>query len=258
MESKSEEERSNSKNNETIQNWREIIDSVEGGVMIFSVSPQDQSVQLVDCSRGVQTLMQRDMKQLREMTEEKMFEHIVFEDDRKGALRVFYNVAKTGIPDTAVCRISLPNHSLMWIGGEMSRVMTEDGKILIVSALQKLVSDTELYRGILDTSESMIQVCDRNTHEIYFANSAAIQFAGNPDHDFTEKKCYEYFMHRKSPCEFCNFKNSKPGVEEVKESTLDCGRTLRMKGRSLFWHDKEVIIEFADDVTASKEFEDAY
>ncbi|MEG1781686.1 MAG: EAL domain-containing protein [Oscillospiraceae bacterium] len=68
-------------------------------------------------------------------------------------------------------------------------------------------------QDILDSISDGIYACDKDTHEMIYANKSLCNFMGVTQSACRGKKCYEVLMNRTSPCEFCSL--SKTPKETV-------------------------------------------
>lgn len=114
---------------------------------------------------------------------------------------------------------------------------------------------TELYRELLNCSDTMIQVSDFQTREILYANRAAIDFAGRAPNGMAGKTCYEFLFGRSSPCPFCQL--CRCGETEGQRDVVLSDRCYLMNFRQISWNGRDAFIEYMRDITTARKYAEA-
>lgn len=102
---------------------------------------------------------------------------------------------------------------------------------------------------ILDFVSEAVYVADFETDELLFINKAAQKMAGITGENYRGKKCYEYLMHRNSPCPFCQKleMTDKPIVRNF--VFPENGGVYQLSGKRLNWNQRATHIEYVKDIT---------
>lgn len=120
---------------------------------------------------------------------------------------------------------------------------------------EELRVERDKFKGIISSLSEGLDIIDKN-YRICFQNKPLRDRFG----DLTGKTCYEVYMGRQNPCEFCKLKKA-----------LKTGKTQKMKGKAPDGKYYEVtttpfkdvdgetkVIEFVRDTTAQKQREEEY
>ena len=111
--------------------------------------------------------------------------------------------------------------------------------------------ETGVYQDIIMDSPTAIYVCDCASCELLYINSSARALCGLGEEPILGRKCYEAFMHRDSPCPFCERGRLEPGVFYSRSyKSQITGRTFILTGKRLSWNGKDAHIEYVTDDTA--------
>lgn len=106
------------------------------------------------------------------------------------------------------------------------------------------------YKAILDQLEEVIYVCDVESHELYYMNTAAKRFTGI--NDYEGKKCYRVCRKLNSPCEKCDYHllNTEKFVTVNSENGV-MGSKMLLRDKLIHWNGKTARLEAAYDLMAA-------
>lgn len=92
-------------------------------------------------------------------------------------------------------------------------------------------------------------MCEKNTYNLIYANKEVRNnIAGSQN--YKDTKCYEYIMHRDSPCKNCIQKYMKEGKAEYSEfRDTRTGRIYFVKEKLIKCNDRDVMIKYLSDET---------
>jgi PAS domain S-box-containing protein len=117
------------------------------------------------------------------------------------------------------------------------------------------MQDLELLKSIFNGIEEIIYVCDPETHELLFVNSAFKRITGEIP---TGSKCHKVLQNRETPCPFCTntiIFHDKPGHAHVWEfQNQVTGRWYRCSDKAIPWAGGRMVrFELATDITDYKD-----
>jgi len=109
----------------------------------------------------------------------------------------------------------------------------------------------ELYKQIIDRDYQRINVIDADTLELLYANEASTNYAVEKGAPYEGTKCYKYFYDREEQCENCPMKDGNGHKSFVVEREYD-GKIDMIHSSVSKWKDKNVYIEYIEDITNKK------
>ncbi|MEG1275654.1 MAG: diguanylate cyclase, partial [Ruthenibacterium sp.] len=126
-------------------------------------------------------------------------------------------------------------------------VLSVYGEETSAQSISTWLDDTQ---SILNAISNSIYVCDKETHNLIYANDSLCSLMGVTREDCKGKKCYEVLMHRTKPCDFC----SMPTMEEGKTYTRlfrmpSSAQVFLMHGENINHNGTLLHLEVAVDVT---------
>ncbi len=158
----------------------------------------------------------------------------------------------------------------LWFSMTLSPIFDKDGKVSAVLTTGRdityrkriedaLDAERRQLLSIFDSIDEIVYVADPRTHEVLFANKAALETYGA---GILGKKCYRTLHGAKRPCEFCT--NSRIFGENLGKSYIwlfrnqKNNRYYRCIDRAIRWPDGRVVrYEMAIDITERVEAERA-
>ena len=127
--------------------------------------------------------------------------------------------------------------------------MMEDRPVFMCSFTNSSV-ETDIYQGIINHTDSMIYVSDRDSYQVLYANKASRIASGNQDEVLYGKKCYEYILNRTSPCEDCLMKKAKEN-QSVNIVRFNAQKQIweHVYGEFVDWCGHRGFVQHIEDVT---------
>lgn len=114
------------------------------------------------------------------------------------------------------------------------------------------------YKNIIDETNQMIQVSNKDTFEMLYANRPAIEYAKHSKSAYKGRKCYEYMMGRKEQCPFCPLRELPKG-QDSQITEMDNGtQVFTVKTKLLKWEGQDAFAEYATDITPIKRAQERY
>ncbi|MEG1263916.1 MAG: EAL domain-containing protein [Clostridia bacterium] len=104
--------------------------------------------------------------------------------------------------------------------------------------------------NVLNAIDDIIYLCDKQTHELLYANACACKFAGVTLETYRGRTCHDVFMHKSVPCEFCALaKMSEDAVYTRLFRVPNTSQIFLMRGRDIPRDGTVMHLELAVDAT---------
>jgi len=150
----------------------------------------------------------------------------------------------------------------LWFSMTLSPIFDQDGSVSAVLTTGRdityrkriedaLDAERRQFLSIFDSIDEIVYVSDPNSHELLFANKAAISTFGD---EILGKKCYHTLHGKRRPCEFCTNDRifgenlGKPYIWVFKNEKNN--RYYRCIDRAIRWPDGRMVrYEMAIDIT---------
>ena len=178
---------------------------------------------------------------------------LVVPDDMKGFAAAIQKCIATKKQFSYSWRARNPEQEFVWLFGTTSYLGELDGCPVMLSSFGASSQEMNLYKDIIDTSDTMAFVSDRDTYEMLYANRAARDYAGGTGVHMLGKTCYEYIRGRAEPCENCCI-NADGGLK-----ASSCTRFSPLRGtwetvtsKRISWGGRNAVIHYIQDITKSK------
>ena len=177
---------------------------------------------------------------------------LVVRDDMQGFAAAIRECIATKKQFSYSWRARNPEQEFVWLFGTTSYLGELDGYPVMLSSFGVSSQEMNLYKDIIDTSDTMAFVSDRDTYEMLYANRAARDYAGGPGVPMLGKTCFAYIRGRAEPCENCCI-----GAGGMKSS--QCTRFSPLRGKwetvtskPISWGGRNAVIHYIQDITKSK------
>ena len=185
--------------------------------------------------------------------------NFVEEQDQAGLMDVINSCILTGEPFEYYWRIKRIKAEAGWVHAEGSICGVMDGKPVIMVVYNSLSEDNDFYQAVIDGTQSMVYVCDRNTYDVLYVNRAAREDMNDVSNDSLARKCYRYIHGKDEPCEDCIMKcgNDKGQFDRIEFNEFH-QKWEHQTGRNIIWAGHEAIVQFISDVTELKKLQQLY
>ena len=133
---------------------------------------------------------------------------------------------------------------------EIDKALQADWKDGQIKLSETKSMPQELLAELADESMTAICVADYETDELLYLNKAAKEVLHVKDAIQTGQKCYEYLMHRDTPCPFCH--KSMFCEETFRENVIRFpfnGRQYKINSKIITWGVRRVHVHYITDVT---------
>ena len=176
---------------------------------------------------------------------------VVYHRDKKKVREIFQKCLKENGACDTIFRLQHKDGGVVWVQALAEGMGCEDECPVLHVVFNNVSKHIALYNDVLDESDQMIHLSDRNTYEVLYANTAAAKNTGREPGSYLGKTCYEWLAHRYSPCVGCHAHDSgicEKGAVWGRHSDVN-GRYYTIKTTALDWQGRAVIIEYITDNT---------
>ena len=157
---------------------------------------------------------------------------------------------------TAIFRVFHKIKGFAWIHVIVKLLGTYQGKPLVLGAFSDVTSILSASNLLLDNSNQLIYVIERDTYDLLFANAVAQK--DKPSFLKMGQVCYEYVRGNTAPCPNCIIKQIK-GEEPLNAEWYDsqCNKYFEVKAVPMTFFGKKAYAFFINDLFYHKELERA-
>ena len=147
-------------------------------------------------------------------------------------------------------RVVHPRQGFIWVHGSASYCGEYGGCPVLLVTYGTDLTEVDLYKDVVDNSQTMAYVCDCSTYEILYANKAAMEYWGHADAPPLGLACYSYIHGRTAPCEDCFMKTVRPGEMFSRDRFNEYrGVWERLSGKCITWCGRCAFIQYITDIT---------
>jgi|GEM_PF-1965374 len=150
-------------------------------------------------------------------------------------------------------RVKHKTKGYVWVHARCRQIGTMDSWPVILANFSNTSSEAEFYSSILDSSDTMVMVSDRDTYDILYINQITADYFDVDYDSVYEVPCYVSFNGRTEPCEWCPVKEMKEGefnAYEHYDRKRRCWR--RIKTRFINWCGYDAFVHYIEDITEQK------
>ncbi|MCI2049760.1 MAG: ATP-binding protein [Lachnospiraceae bacterium] len=185
----------------------------------------------------------------------------VIPEDRPLFWKNIENCIRSGGQMNHYWRIRHPQFGYLWVHGNALCCGELDGYPVLIVTYGDDSNEISLYKDVVDNSQTMVYVCDRQSYEVLYANRAARTYGGG-DKNQPGCTCYSYIHDRTAPCEDC-FMNTMKRDDLLSRDRFNKkhGTWEHLSGKYITWCGHDAFIQYIQDVTefrtVKKKLEDA-
>jgi len=174
----------------------------------------------------------------------------VIPEDLPDLMRKIEDCIRTRRPMNHYWRVIHPQQGFIWVHGNACYCGELDGDPVLFVTYGTDLTEVDLYKDVVDNSQTMAYVCDCKTYEILYANKAAIEYGGNVDTHPLGLACYSYIKGKSSPCEDCIMKTVNHG-EMISYDRFNehKGTWEHLNGKYINWCGRSAFIQYITDIT---------
>ncbi|RGZ01586.1 PAS domain-containing protein [Clostridium sp. AM58-1XD] len=224
-----------------------LIKAMNGGTMICRVTGGRYIPTYL--SPGIGSMTGFTKQELKEIISSSI-ETIIYPKDREKLFSALHRAVENRESVQEDYRVRHVDGHFVWVTGIFQGIGEEDGDPLLRCIFTSLSNQFELQNNILDGTDTGVYVIDPDTYELCLANDGAFRIMNLPVSDYEGKKCFEVFGNKQSPCDHCMLKEGNEEHKEMYIPWLD--KTMTMSVKKARWMDRDVLIEYLNDITIQK------
>jgi PAS domain S-box-containing protein len=242
---------------ERMEITKEILEHYE------AFSPVDTAIYHVNGTALETLFLSSNIPALLDMTREEYLQitkkdamDLTIPQDRAGLLKATLECVKNGTHLDYYYRVYHKTFGFDWVhvDAHVCGIMGEGAVIL--ARFANLTKEGGIYQEILNQSERMILVIDRNTHEILFANRAAQSSRRLQGKSILNVTCHGFLRNQDEPCRECIICSGDPeGIKDHIEFDEKNRKWNRISGKMISWCGHEAMMMYVMDITDEKESE---
>ena len=223
-----------------------LVKNIPGGIAIYKIGKQIRSVYF---SEGVASLSGRTSDEARAWGKGDLLENTIHQDDLARARAAVYDAVPKGLPVEFTYRMKHKNGSYVWVQVSAVKISEDEGCPLYYAVYTKLPDEAELYKRITDDSSTGVFVCDVDSCKLIYANEAVLSLLGSGG-NYKGRRCYEFLLGRKTPCEHCHISQLTGNQCLTKEFYLaDRDLCFIVRGKLANAYGRPVHIEYVTDIS---------
>lgn len=212
---------------------KEIGELFPGTVAIYRAN--GDSLETLYASDELPSILGMDPEEYHSISGQNAID-IIIPEDRKKVIAALRSCIDGTVPYPDIFyRVYNKKMDVDWVHLRAKKIGILDGGPVFVCSFTNASVETDIYQGIINHTNSMIYVSDRDSYEILYANNASRKAGGENEKVLFGTKCYEYILNRTSPCEDCL-------MNQVKEN--QCVNVTRYNAQKKIW--EHVYGEFVD------------
>lgn len=175
---------------------------------------------------------------------------MVIPEDLPDLMSALTGCIRTRKPMSHTWRVKHSHQGFLWVHGNASYCGERDGEPVLLVSYGTDINEMDLYKEVVDNSQTMAYVCDCGSYEILYANKAAMEYGGNQDMQPLGLNCYSYIHGKSEPCEECFMKTVKQG-EILSRDRFNEGRGTweHLSGKYINWYGRSAFIQYITDIT---------
>ncbi|MCI2049289.1 MAG: ATP-binding protein [Lachnospiraceae bacterium] len=235
---------------ETLENFTRLTPI---NTAIYHVSP-DGALETLFLSENIPALLDLSREEYLKITEHDAMD-LTIPEDRAALQKATVQSIRTGLPFEHYYRVFHKEKGFEWIHVHAHTCGSMDGRPLIIANFSNMTEEGGIYQEILDTSDRMAFVLDRETLEVLYANRKA-RNAGHSGSNLLDQTCHSYLFGRREVCESC-FLNEGGRTETAAKVVFepDTGKWEQYTKIPIHWCGHDAVMLLIMDVTAEKKAE---
>ena len=179
---------------------------------------------------------------------------IVWESDRPHVWEKLGAMLRGGGDADFSYRILHKTQGAVWVHAKGRALGTMDGCPVFLAMFLNTADETMDHSFLLNQMATIVYVIDRETHELLYANHAALVACSGVA--YSGIACHRYICGQNEPCAWCPIREMTDGGyhNEAYYSPAQ-GRWFRLDCQAMDWRGRSAVAVYEVDITASKEAE---
>jgi signal transduction histidine kinase/PAS domain-containing protein/ActR/RegA family two-component response regulator len=181
---------------------------------------------------------------------------LVLKEDRPLLNPIINKALATGEDVELNYRVLHKSLGFVWLHAIYRLIGYEDGSPVFFASLMNSTSETKAFGQILDNVKTIIYVVDCPTHQILYANKAALEYSKKGT-NFAGQSCYSFIRGEKKACADCLFTNLPFGKERHNEVYRENQKVWQLIScQRVDWCGHDAMIQSIEDITDYKKLQD--
>lgn len=225
-----------------------LLNNIPGGIAEFKINCD--RIETLYVSEGVAKLLGMAIDRYEEVVKDEPLKSIVYEEDYPKLLDEIMTNVPQGKPVNAICRLKKLDGNVIWTVLSATKIRDDAGKPVYNTVFIEMPERVSNYANICEEAPIPIYITDTQNYELLFCNEQAIEASGQTGKP-SGRKCYEYFMHKTSPCENCNMCSIDNEDESIEQSITMPGnnKVYTLHGKMMEWNNKKAFLSYLSDDT---------
>jgi len=230
-----------------------------------SLSPIDAAVYHVTKSGALETLfLSENVPSLLSMTREEYLEitrkdamDLTLPQDRPGLQAATARCVRTGEPFHYYYRVFHRTRGFDWVHVHAHVCGSMEGRPLILANFSNMTMEGGIYQELLDVSDRMALVIDRNSLEVLYANETARENGAPGSENLLNQTCHSLLYGADHPCGDCFLCAGSPKAGDLVEVWFNSsrGRWEEATRRFVTWCGHDAFVMYIKDITEEKKRE---
>lgn len=206
-------------------------------------------IEIMYYNDGIPRLTERDRDEFGDYIKKNTLRATVYKEDIPRVENELAHKVAVGAPINITYRVLRKSGRFLWVRLSAVKLREEDNCNVYSAVYTRLSEEEEVFRSVSEDASIGVYMCEKNTYNLIYANKEVRNnIAGSQN--YKDTKCYEYIMHRDSPCKNCIQKYMKEGKAEYSEfRDIRTGRIYFVKEKLIKCNDRDVMIKYLSDET---------
>ena len=226
-------------------------------------TPNDTAVYHVENGALITLFLSENIPSLLSMTREEYLKitekdamDLTIPQDRAGLAAATLSCIRTGEPFSYFYRVFHNTRGFDWVHVSAHVCGSLEGSPLIIAQFANMTKEGDIYQKILNTSDRLAMILDRNTHEILYANEVAMNSGASVSHSLLNQTCFGFLYGRKTPCRDCVMLHAEEnGFFERIDYDKTSEKWKEINVRSIVWCNHDAFLLYIKDITNLKNTE---
>lgn len=223
-----------------------LVSNIPGGMVIYKLS---ENIEALYTTEGVPQLTGRTMEEYNRDMKGNPIENLLYEEDVPVLIKEIQKNVPAGTSVNGTYRVKHKDGHLVWVVLSAVKIGEDDGCPIYYAVYSQVPERVGNYATICEEAPIPVYIIDKKNYEILYCNQACINITG---HSIVGegRRCYEYILHRNSPCKTCQMECVK-GNETIESSIVTpfdrCVYTVH--GKSIDWNGTDAYLVYLSDDT---------
>jgi len=148
-------------------------------------------------------------------------------------------------------RIINKNNGFAWVHAKSRLIGTLDGFPVLMTVFLNTSFESEEHASLLNNSNGIVYVLEKNTYELLYANEPALKLWGK--NNYCGLECYTFICGRYEKCPWCSVPKMQNGSVHVDAAYSPLAdKWFRIDCHEIKWFGHDAVAVYSIDITAEK------